>query len=90
MSYLIVETAAAAQQRSAQAWEALGNSPGATLCLWAWRQHPTTALAALVIPPTPERAQVSVTPAVYDALLTAEERAAPCDALPDGWEAADA
>lgn len=88
MNYLVFPSAALAQARSAEAWQALGYPAGATMYVWAWQLHPTDGRAALCLPLTPEGAQIDVPQASYDALLTAEERAALVEALPgEGWSA---
>lgn len=90
MSYLIVPSLAAAQERSAAAWQALGYPAGGTQLLWTWQLHPADGRAALRIPPTPQEAQIDLPQADYDALLTAEEHAAKVATLPgEGWPAAE-
>ncbi|WP_421696979.1 hypothetical protein [Ancylobacter sp.] len=90
MSYLIFASAAEAAARSAAAWRALGTPAGATQFLWAWQEHPSDGRAALIIPPTPQGAQIDLPPADYERLLTAEEHAAKVEALPgEGWPAAE-
>ena len=89
MSYLIMASAAGAAERSAVAWQALGYPAGATRYLWAWQLHPADSRAALLIPATPQGAQIDVPQAAYDRLVTAEERVARVETLPEGdWFAA--
>lgn len=85
MTYLIVPSGADAAARSAEAWQALGTQGGVTTALWGWRTHPTGPQAALIIPPTPEAAQIDMPQAAYDALLTADERGALVETLPEDW-----
>jgi len=85
MSYLIFASATEAAARSAAAWDALGYPPGATQYLWAWQLHPSDGRAALIIPPTPQGAQIDLPPASYEALLTETERAALVPTLSAGW-----
>ena len=90
MSYLIFASATEAAARSAAAWHALGTPAGATHFLWAWQEHPSDGRAALIIPPTPQGAQIDLPPASYEALLTPDEHAAKVEVLPgDGWPAAE-
>ncbi|WP_018389887.1 hypothetical protein [Ancylobacter sp. FA202] len=90
MNYLVFPTAAAAQERSAAAWQALGYPRGATRSLWVCLPHPADGRAALCLPLTPEEAQIDVPQAEYHALLSAEERAAQVEALPgEGWSAGE-
>lgn len=85
MKFLIFPTLAAAVVRSEQAWPDCGYGGGTTTSLWAWYEHPTDARALLRIPATPEDAQIGLSQAAYDALLTEDERAALVDALPPDW-----
>lgn len=90
MSYLIFASATEAASRSAAAWHALGSPAGAIQFLWAWQEHPSDGRAALILPPTPQGAQIDLPPASYEALLTPEEHAAKVEALPgEGWRAAE-
>lgn len=85
MSYLLFASAAAAAARSAAAWQALDAPAGATHYLWAWQEHPADGHAALIIPPTPQGAQIDMPQGAYDALLTEPERAALMPALSADW-----
>lgn len=90
MSYLILPALAAAQARSQTAYAPLRHPDepdygGLTMAVWEAREHPADGRAALIIPATPAEAGLGLTQAAYDALLTAEERAALVDELPPDW-----
>ncbi|MDQ0347182.1 hypothetical protein [Ancylobacter vacuolatus] len=86
MSFLIVATAAAAHNRSVQAWLDCGYAAGGTSRLWDVSQHPTDGRAALTIPTSPGDAQIGLAQEAYDALLSGAERAALLPALPPDWQ----
>ena len=85
MTYLILDTAAAAQARSEQAWLDCGYAPDSTTSLWSWIFHPTDGRAALTIPATPAEAHIGLSQEDYDALLTGAEKAMLVDVLSDDW-----
>ncbi|WP_371346213.1 hypothetical protein [Ancylobacter sp. IITR112] len=85
MSYLLFASAIDAAARSAVGWQALDAPAGATRFLWAWHVHPTDGRAALIIPPTPQGAQIDMPQGDYDALLDEGERARLTYPLPDDW-----
>lgn len=79
MMLLILPSEAQARARSRAAYQAanLAALPGlVTRALWTWRAHPSDGRAALEIPGTPAEAGLGLPPSVYEALLTADERAA--------------
>ncbi|WP_428029270.1 hypothetical protein [Ancylobacter sp.] len=91
MTYLIFPTLGAAMARSAQAWLACLYPAGETRLLWSCIEHPQDGRAALILPATPDAAQIGISPEAYEALLTQEERQARLEALPgEGWPDADA
>ena len=88
--YLIQPDAATARSRSAAAWAALSPPASSTVAgLWTIEERPAAGLVALAIPDTPEEAQIGLSQAAYDALLTEAERATLVDDLPADWGPAD-
>lgn len=85
MTYLILDTAAAAQARSEQAWLDCGYVPDSTTSLWSWVPHPSDGRAALRIPTTPLEAQIGLSQEAYNALLTEAEKAMLVEVLSDDW-----
>ena len=86
MKYLILTSEEAAEARSALAWEALSPpSGGVTSALWSVVPSAIDAQAAMAIPDTPAECGVGIGQAAYDDLLSAGERAALLDELPEGW-----
>lgn len=85
MSYLILDTVAQAQARSATAWLDCGYEAEATYLLWSVVAHPVDGRAALVVPATPAGAHIGLSQAAYDALLTDDERGALLPDLPADW-----
>ncbi|MGA0561219.1 hypothetical protein ACO2RV_02135 [Ancylobacter sp. VNQ12] len=94
MSYLILATRASAEARSRAAYAPLrpADEPegAVTDAVWSVRDHPADGRAALVIPSTPAEAGLGLSPAAYDGLLTADERAALIGELPADWAIAPA
>lgn len=86
--YLILSDEAAALTRSGAAYEALAPAGATTTGLWSVIAHPHDGRAALAIPETPEAAQVGLSQADYDALLSADERLLLTASLPADWSAA--
>ncbi len=86
MAYLIMSSVDTAEARSAAAWAALGppDAEGTTM-LWSVRPHPSSGVAALVVPGTPSMCGIDLPQPDYDALLTSEERAALVEELGEGW-----
>lgn len=86
MAYLIMPSLTAAEVRSAAAWAAL-NPPDTedTTMLWSVRSHPSTEVAAVIVPPTPALCGIDLPQADYEALLTADERAVLVDELGGDW-----
>lgn len=85
MKFLILQRVEEATARSEKAWADCGYGGGATTSLWVWCEHPTDGRALLRIPPTPGEAQIGLSQAAYDALITEDEKAALVDALPPDW-----
>lgn len=88
MAYLILSSVEAAEARSAAAWAVLGppDAEGTTM-LWSVRPHPSSGVAAVIVPPTPLAAGIDMPQPDYEALLTSEEHAALVDALGEDWTA---
>lgn len=85
MSYLVVASLADAEARSARAWLDCGYEAAETTRLWPVLIHPGDGRAALRIAATPEGAQIGLSQAAYDALLSDDERARLVSSLPSDW-----
>lgn len=85
MKYLIFSNYADAQNRSAQAWTDCGYPPGSTLYLWSITTHITDGRAALMIADSVIDAQIGLTQAEYENLLSTSERLSLVSELPSGW-----
>ncbi|WP_428031484.1 hypothetical protein [Ancylobacter sp.] len=85
MSWLILPTMEDAMARSTQAWLDCGFAADGTYRLWLCAAHPTDGRGALMIPPTPDDAQIALAGEAYEALLTEAERVALVPALTADW-----
>lgn len=85
MSYLIVARLADAEARSARAWLDCGYEAAETTRLWPVLAHPSDGRAALRIEATPGAAQIGLSQAAYDALVSEDERARLVYSLPSDW-----
>ncbi|HEY9215901.1 MAG TPA: hypothetical protein VIQ29_23965 [Ancylobacter sp.] len=57
--------------------------------LWSVRPHPSSGVAALIVPPMPLAAGIDLPQTDYEVLLTTAERAVLVDELGEDWRAED-